>query len=281
MGAVGLIVADLNRSLRFYHESIGLHIHRRSDGQAWLGANAEDLLVLTEQSGARPVQRGVCGLYHFALLLPSRRELARTLRHLVDTRTPLSGLSDHAVSEAIYLQDPDGHGIEIYADRPREQWPPAMGALQMTVEPLDVPDLLSEVTAGKVVWHGLHAGSVVGHVHLHVSSLSQAERFYCETLGFALQQRMLNQASFVAAGGYHHHLGLNIWAGAGAPPPPADAARLAWFEVVLPSSADFDALIDRLRSADVAMEITEGYAELRDPSSLTVRLVDGARRSLA
>ncbi|MGL4650770.1 MAG: VOC family protein [Caldilineaceae bacterium] len=275
MGAVGLIVSDLNRSVRYYHESIGLHVHRRSETQAWLGAGAHDLLVLTEQAGARPVQRGRTGLYHFAILVPSRKELARVLRHLIDTRTPLQGMSDHGVSEAIYLGDPDGHGIEIYRDRPRDEWPVVDETLQMTLDPLDVPGLLGEVTSGKVVWHGMHAETTIGHVHLHVASLSQAEEFYCGQLGFGFMQRMFDQASFVAAGGYHHHLGLNIWAGLGAPPPPADAARLDWFEIVLPTSAAYSEALARLRTPGRAIQEEAGRAHLLDPAQNPLVLVDG------
>lgn len=274
MGAVALIVTDLNRSMRFYHESLGMHAHRRTETQAWLGAGADDLLVLTEQAGAKPVQRGHTGLYHFALLMPNREELARVLRHLIDTRTPLQGMSDHGVSEAIYLGDPDGHGIEIYRDRPREEWPVEDGALQMTLDPLDVPGLLGEVTSGKIVWHGMPPGATMGHVHLHVASLSQAEQFYCGVLGFGFMQRMFNQASFVSAGGYHHHLGLNIWAGLGAPPPPDDAARLDWYEIVLPTTEAFNAVLKRLQDAGIAVEKEAGRATLHDPAQNRLVLVD-------
>ncbi len=279
MGAVGLVVTDLNRSLRYYHESLGLHVHRREEGRAWLGAGAADLLVLSEQAGARPVQRGHTGLYHFALLLPNRKELARFLRHLADTRTPLVGMSDHGVSEAIYLQDPDGHGIEVYRDRPRDEWPVLGGALQMTLDPLDVPGLLAEVTSGKVIWHGLHGETTMGHVHLHVASLSQAEHFYCNVLGFGFVQRMMNQASFVSAGGYHHHLGLNIWAGLGAPPPPEDAARLDWFEIVLPDDAAFAAVRSRLAAAGVAHADEGGRIRLHDPAQNPLVLVNASVRA--
>lgn len=276
MGAVGLIVSDLNRSLRYYHESLGLHVHRRDEARAWLGAGAADLLVLTEQAGARPVQRGHTGLYHFALLLPNRKELARLLRHLADTRTPLVGMSDHGVSEALYLQDPDGHGIEIYRDRPRDEWPQLGGVLQMVVDPLDVPGILAEVSSGKVVWHGLHSETTMGHVHLHVASLSQAEHFYCTVLGFDLIQRMMNQASFVSAGGYHHHLGLNIWAGMGAPPPPADAARLEWFEILLPDADAVAAVRARVAAAGIELEGEGARLWLRDPAQNPLVLVNAA-----
>ena len=276
MGAVGLIVADLNRSLRYYHENIGLHVHRRTETQVWLGAGGPDLLVLTEQPGARPVQRGRTGLYHFALLVPSRADLARVIRHLVDTRTSLAGMSDHGVSEALYLQDPDGHGIEIYRDRPRAEWPVSGGELQMVSDPLDVPGMLAEVTAGKVQWHGMAPGTTIGHVHLHVHSIPAAEAFYCGVLGFELMQRWQGQASFVAAGGYHHHLGLNVWAGVGAPPPPDDAARLDWFEIVLPTDSAYADAVARLQGNATELEVSEalGVTTALDPSGNRLRLIN-------
>jgi catechol 2,3-dioxygenase len=272
MGPVGLIVTDLDRSLRYYQHNIGLRLLRRENDRAWLGASDAVLLEQTEQSGARPVQRGRTGLYHFALLLPDRKELARTLRHLVDTQTPLSGMSDHGVSEAIYLSDPDGHGIEIYRDRPRSEWPRSGGGLRMTVDPLDVQGLLAEVTSGRVSWVGLHPATIMGHVHLHVASLAEAEHFYCDMLGFDLMQRFHGQASFVSAGGYHHHLGLNTWAGVGAPPPPDDAARLNWFEVRLPDGAVLDAVVQRLAGVNITVTNQDGHWEARDPAQNLLHL---------
>lgn len=272
MGAVGLIVANLDRSLQYYQHNIGLRIVRREEGRAWLGASDVVLLDLTEQPGARPVQRGRTGLYHFALLLPNRKELARTLRRLIDTQTPLSGMSDHGVSEAIYLSDPDGHGIELYRDRPRAEWPQPGGDLRMTVDPLDVRGLLAEVGAGRIRWEGIHPDTTMGHVHLHVASLAEAETFYCGVIGFELMQRFHGQASFVAAGGYHHHLGLNVWAGVGAPPPPADAARLAWFEVLLPNGDALAALVQRLSMAGVAVGEESDCWTTYDPSRNRLRL---------
>ena len=273
MGTVALIVADLNRSIAYYTDHIGLHVHRRDAGQAWLGAGGDDLLQLTEQPGASPVRRGRTGLYHLALLLPNRRELARTLRHLADAQTPLGGMSDHGVSEALYLSDPDGHGIEIYRDRPRDEWPVHNGELVMTLDPIDVPNLLSEVTSGRVAWHGMDPATTMGHVHLHVNTLEAAERFYCDLIGFELMQRFTGQASFVSAGGYHHHLGLNIWAGRGAPPPPADAARLDWYEIRLPDGGALDAVTARLREAGVAVTPIIGGVQAADPAGNRVRLI--------
>lgn len=265
-GAVALIVADLDRAVRYYTEQIGLQLLRRANDAAFLGAGGKVLLQLTEQPGAQPVQQGRTGLYHLAILTPSRRELSRTLHHLLATNTRIDGASDHGVSEALYLSDPDGHGIEIYCDRPRDQWPLPGGALQMTLEPLDARRLLAEAPEGADGWQGLQAGTTIGHVHLHVASIPTAEKFYVDTLGLELMQRFGGQASFVAAGGYHHHLGFNVWAGVGAPPPPADAARLDWYELRLPDLPALQAVVERLHAAGMAPEQEDARWIVRDPS---------------
>ena len=235
----------------------------------WAGAGQrpED-----REPGARPVQRGRTGLYHFALLLPDRKELARTLRHLIDTQTPLTGMSDHGATEALYLTDPDGHGIEIYWDRPRADWPTSGGNVRMTVDPLDVTGLLAETTSGRVRWAGIHPTTVMGHIHLHVAFLPQAVAFYCDALGFDLIHHFHGQAAFISAGGYHHHLGLNVWAGVGAPPPPADACRLAWFEIVLPDDAALHAVIQRLNAAHIVVSNEGDNWVALDPAQNRLRL---------
>jgi len=271
-GSVALIVVDLDRSLRYYHDNIGLQIQHQSARTARLGAGGRDLLHLTEQAGARPVQRGRTGLYHFAILTPSRVELSRTLHHLAATATRIDGASDHGVSEALYLTDPDGHGIEIYRDRPHAEWPVVQRELQMTTDPLDVRSLLAEADGNESAWTGLHAETVIGHIHLHVANLPVAEKFYVDTLGFDLMQHFGSQAAFVSAGGYHHHLGLNVWAGVGAPPPPSDAARLDWYELRLPNQAALDAVLARLRTAGVSVSVTDDGWQLRDPAQNQIML---------
>ncbi len=270
MGMVTLCVADLTRSLDYYRHRIGLQLHRQEIGTVFLGAGGPDLLCLVEQPGARPVQRGRTGLYHFALLLPSRLALARTLRHLLETRTPIAGASDHGVSEALYLTDPDGHGIEIYRDRPRAEWPmvstPRGMELAMTVDPLDVEGILGELAPGDGGGAAMPAETTVGHVHLHVAELEAAEAFYCGVLGFTLMQRFDRSASFVSAGRYHHHLGLNIWAGRGAPPPPDDAARLLHYQIVLPDAGALAAVLARVEAAGMTPQAREGGWFLHDPS---------------
>lgn len=224
MGAVHLSVASLDRSVAYYAGPIGLQVHRRDDGTAALGCGGEDLVVLHEQRGARPAD-GFCGLFHLALLVPERQDLARWLVHAARDRVALTGMSDHAVSEALYLRDPDGHGIEIYADRPREQWEGQVDEL-MTTLPLDTRALVATLPDPEgASFGGLPEGTTMGHVHLRVAQIPDTVAFYGE-LGFDLMARYGSQAAFMASGGYHHHLGANTWESAGAPAAPEDTARL-------------------------------------------------------
>jgi catechol 2,3-dioxygenase len=260
MGVVHLTVADLDRSLAYYEEQIGLRAHAREDGRAVLGTGGEDLLVLTEEPGARPAD-GYSGLFHFALLVPQRADLARWLAHAARDRVPLTGLSDHAVSEAIYLRDPDHHGIEIYADRPRAEWEGKVGE-RLTTLPLDTDDLLGVLDdPATAPFDGLPGGTVMGHVHLSVAEIDATNAFYRDRLGFAVMAQLGEQASFLSAGGYHHHLGANIWNSAGAPYAPEGHARLTQMTVVLPDSASLDEAAARV-----------GGTEVRDPSGIPVVL---------
>jgi catechol 2,3-dioxygenase len=270
IGEVHLTISDLRRSVRFYEAHLGFRVHRRDETTAWLGAGGPDLLILS-QCEAAPRVRGTTGLYHFAILVPSRAELSRSLRRLVAMHTVMQGAADHGVSEALYLADEDGNGIEIYRDRPRAEWPVAGGQLRMGADPLDLDALLaqpSEAEGGA----GLAAETVIGHVHLHVSRLADAEAFYVGLLGFELTQRYGPSALFVAAGGYHHHIGLNTWAGVGAPPPPPGALGLRHFVVALPGAQALHAIADRLRQAGVTPEPVEGGLLVRDPANNAILL---------
>jgi len=270
VGDVHLTIPDLTRSVRFYESHLGFLVHRRDDRTAWLGAGGPDLLVLSQCETA-PRVRGTTGLYHFAILVPTRADLARALRRLVETGTVMQGAADHGVSEALYLADPDGNGIEIYRDRPRAEWPYAGGHLRMGADPIDLDELLAEKTE-----HDdsatLAGGTVIGHVHLHVSRLDDAERFYVGVLGFELMQRYGPSALFVSAGGYHHHIGLNTWAGVGAPPPPPGAIGLRHFLVRLPTTAAVEAVAARARTAGAPTEIVEGGILVRDPAGNAMKL---------
>ncbi len=276
LGPVHLTVRDLPRALAFYTGRLGLAVRDRADGTARLGAGGPDLLVLRESPEA-PRAPWATGLYHFAVLVPSRRDLARALAHLLDSRTPLSGAADHGVSEAVYLPDPEGNGIEVYRDRPRAEWPLADGGVRMTTDPLDVQGLLAEAEDPPAAWNGLPTGTRIGHVHLRVARLDEAERFYVGVLGFDRMQLLNGSALFVSAGGYHHHLGLNTWAGVGAPPPPPGAAGLDHFVLHLPDTKERDRVLARARAAGLEIGSEEGVPALTDPSSHRVVLAAGEK----
>ena len=259
-----LTVADLERSLKYYREAVGLNVLEQ-DGRASLGTGGRELLVLVEEPGAKPAY-GHTGLYHFALLLPERVDLGRWLAHAGRDSVPLVGLSDHFVSEAIYLSDPDGHGIEIYWDRPREIWEGQVFE-RMTTLPLDVGSLMAELDdPASELFDGLPDGTVMGHVHLKVASIPETVAFYRDALGFELMAQLGEQAAFLAAGGYHHHLGANTWESAGALPPPDGLAALRHATIVLPDAAERDSVRERLEQAGHALEDSADGPRVRDPS---------------
>jgi catechol 2,3-dioxygenase len=277
LGPVHVTVADLERSLAFYRDAVGLEVIERAGGTASVGVGERQLIVAVEEPGARP-GAGYTGLYHVALLLPQRADLARWLAHAARDRVPLTGLSDHFVSEALYLSDPDGHGLEIYWDRPRESWEGQVKA-RMTTLPLDVGDLMAEIGGpGADRFEGLPAGTFVGHVHLKVASIPETEAFYRDRLGFELMATLGNQATFLAAGGYHHHIGANIWESRGASPPPPGTAALRHATVMLPDEAERDRVLDRVRDGGHEVGEDRGGPVVTDPSGnrmvLAVRSVD-------
>ncbi len=277
IGMVALSVANLEASLTYYQQHIGLRLHQRKGDVAYLGTGGADLVRLEEKRGARK-PFGTTGLYHYALLLPSRADLALALRRFATQQTMLSGMADHAVSEAIYLSDPDGHGIEIYRDRPREEWEFVNGRLKMTVDPLDVADLFDTLLHMPAQpWNGLPADTRMGHIHLHVNDLMTAEQFYCELLGFERVVRYGAGASFLATGGYHHHIGINIWNGAGAPPPPPDALGLEWYEIHA-SAAELAQILARLEAAGVTAKPQDTGWRLTDPAGNAILLRSASTR---
>jgi catechol 2,3-dioxygenase len=257
MGAVHLSVADVERSMDYYATALGLAPHGHdARGGLRLGTGGEDLLVLYERPGAQPAD-GYAGLFHFALLVPRRADLANWLVHAGQTQVPLTGLSDHVVSEAVYLRDPDGHGIEIYWDRPRAGWEGQV-ARTLTTLPLDVQSLVAEATGPA----GLPRETVMGHVHLRVADVPAARSYYADVLGFEVMAAMGAQAVFLSAGGYHHHVGANAWESAGAPPAPPHLARLERVTIILPDEAALADVVARAGGRDVA-----------DPSGNPLRFV--------
>ena len=271
MGAVHLTVSDLERSISYYGEAIGLSVSEQGDGRAGLGTGERTLLVLTEESGARPAD-GRTGLYHFALLVPERDQLARWLAHAARDQVPMTGLSDHFVSEALYLRDPDGHGIEIYWDRARDVWEGQV-ADRLTTMPLDVQNLLGELDdPASEPFDGLPDGTVMGHVHLRVAEIAPIVAFYRDLLGFALMAQLGPQAAFLAAGGYHHHLGANIWESAGAPPPDPGMAALRLATIVLTGEAERDRVLARITEAGQEHQPSDDGPVVRDPSGNAILL---------
>jgi catechol 2,3-dioxygenase len=271
VGAVRLRVADLDRSLRFYRDLIGLKVIAATVDEARLGAHGEDrvLLELHEQPGARPVpKRGLLGLYHFALLLPSRPDLGRFLRHHIALGTPF-GSADHQFSEALYLVDPDGLTIEVYADRPRESWSVRDGEYAAVSDALDAPSLMD--AGGDDAWSGVPQRSVIGHVHLYVGDLAAAATFYHEGLGLDRTIWSFPGALFMAAGGYHHHVGVNTWA-AGAPIASSAHARLVEWELAVGDAGVVDAVVQSLQSIGVVAVRDGADAVAVDPWNIAVRI---------
>jgi catechol 2,3-dioxygenase len=270
MGEIHLTVADLDRSVAWYQSALGLRVHELEPPMATLGDGTTTVLRLSENPAAAAPGRH-SGLYHYALLYPSREELARAAVRLAATRTPIQGASDHGTHEAIYLPDADGLGIELAADRPREQWPSPQEEFSGGPAPLDVENLLSTVAAEAPRDH-VASGVRVGHVHLHVGSIEDGLRFYRDTVGFDVQA-LLPTAAFVSAGGYHHHLGFNTWLGEGVPPQPRDVVGLRYWTIELDSDSDVAAVRARLEAAGTPVEPDGHGFVTSDPFQIPLRVV--------
>ncbi len=281
IGEVALSVADLDRQVAFYREVLGFQLHWRKGMTAALGAGAANLLRLTEEPGFKRY-RGVTGLYHFAVLFPNRRELARVVARLFALKYE-NYPTDHIMTKTTYLDDPEGNGIELYTESPEDgTWSLASGeyitrradgSLSDGREPLDLEALFGHLLKDDRLDASIPAGTRLGHVHLHVRDLDEAVGFYHGLIGFDLMgiARAFRMA-FVSAGGYHHHVGLNTWQGEGAPPPPPDALGLRHFQVLLPDRAELERVVARLRQAGVAPAVTDEGVLVRDPSQNGVLL---------
>ncbi len=271
LGPAHLTVTDLERSIAFYERSIGLQVRTRDAATATLWAEgSDDLLVLAAEPAARRAGRHA-GLYHVALLHPSRLELARAAARLADTRTPIIGASDHGISEAIYLPDPDGNEIELAADRPREVWPDLRNpGWDGGPTPLDLNALL-DLVAAEPVQAQADPGLVVGHVHLHVGDVDCGIAFYGDVLGFEVMTR-LPTAAFMAADGYHHHVAINVWRGAGVPPAPAATVGLRHWTIVFETPQALAEALARIERAGIPTEPYDGGVLVRDPWDIAVLL---------
>ncbi|HEY4276890.1 MAG TPA: VOC family protein [Conexibacter sp.] len=281
LGAVRLTVADLAGTAAFYEHVLGLAPLAHDGDTATLGTpSGRGLVELVERADAAPRPRGSSGLFHLALLLPTREDLAVALRRIAQARHPLQGASDHLVSEALYLADPEGNGIEVYRDRPREQWGhEADGDIRMATLPLDLDALIAELPGGGLQDErsagGVPDGAVIGHVHLQVADVEQAEAFYHGVLGFDVVVRSYPGARFVSAGGYHHHLGLNTWASAGGPPNTPGTLGLDRYTIVLPDESAIARVGDRLTAAGAAIREREGELVSADPFGNEIAFVTG------
>jgi catechol 2,3-dioxygenase len=265
---VHLTVTELERSVGWYEQALGLRAMRQQGAEAELGDGIEPVVHLHEDREAGRAGRHA-GLYHYALLFPAREELARAVLRISAARTAVQGLSDHGTHEAVYLPDPDGNGIELAADRPREQWP----TNQYTggPAPLDLSALLATVE-GEAVTPTVDEGIRVGHMHLHVGDIDEALAFYCDVLGFELQAN-LGTAAFVSAGGYHHHLGLNVWKGKGVGSAPTRTVGLRHWTVKLPSIEEVEAVRARIEAAGRTSTKAENGFRVADPWEIAVQFV--------
>ena len=269
LGAVHLTVCDLDRSLQWYQRVLGLRVHRADAGEGSLGVGEEDLLVLYEDPSARPAGRHA-GIYHYALLYPSREELARAVVRLATERAPIDGMSDHETHEAIYLSDPDGIGIELAADRPREAWPASLGYAGGP-KPLDVEDLLA-TAKGEDPRPQAGPGLKIGHLHLYAGDVDRGLTFYRDVLGFEVKAN-LGTAAFVSAGGYHHHLGFNTWRYRGTDPVPEGVVGLVHWTVILESPDQVAEVRDRVAAAGLPHANGDALV-VRDPWGMAVRFTD-------
>jgi len=266
LGPVRLVVADVDRVADFYENTIGLGEVERSGDVVRLGAEpGVPAVELVGRPDAPPRSPRNTGLFHLAVLVPSRPELARAVQRVAAAGWRFTGASDHLVSEALYLNDPEGNGIEIYRDRPREEWRESNGEIEMATIPLDLDSVMSELPPDRDGAR-MSAGTRIGHVHLQVADIAPAEEFYEGTLGFDVTVRSYPGALFVSAGGYHHHIGMNTWNSEGGSPPPPGARGLDWFQVILPGEDELAREAERLEAGGARLERRDEGLLATDPS---------------
>ncbi|MFJ7744540.1 VOC family protein [Peribacillus sp. NPDC097295] len=269
VGEVSINVLDLEDAITFYEDVIGLRVLEKTDSKAVLTTDGKTpLLTLEQPKDVIPKEGRTSGLYHFALLLPTRADLAVFLRHLLATQYRF-GAADHGVSEALYITDPDGNGIEVYYDRPSFEWEWTEGEVKMVTEPLDGNGILAESDAA---WSGLPVGTLMGHIHLHVANLQDAEKFYASGLGFKVVTRY-EGALFTSTGGYHHHIGLNVWNGTGAPAPKKNSVGLNWFTLVYENEEARNKVIEQLKEIGSVVSLEAEDYVVTDPSGNEIHLV--------
>jgi catechol 2,3-dioxygenase len=269
IGGVGLIVRDLERMTAYYRELLGLDVARTEQGAA-LGVAGVPFLDLIHKPDALPDDPREAGLYHTAFLMPARADLARWILHVAKNRVPVTGASDHDVSEAIYLDDPEGNGVEVYVDRPRSAWKIDGQTIFQKTEHLDVEAIISEIDPATATYDAAPAGLRVGHIHLRCGDTQQAEAFYVRALGLEVTRRRYG-ATFMSTGGYHHHVAANIWHSDGAGPRSGKRGGLDWFTIEANDAAILEATRARLTAAGVAIEERDGGFAATDPSGIGVR----------
>jgi catechol 2,3-dioxygenase len=272
IGAVGLAARDLGKLTDFYCELLGLAVIERTGRIARLGVGGVTLIEIEHTPDALPDDQRTAGLYHTAFLMPTRQDHARWIMHIARNRVPISGASDHGVSEAFYLDDPEGNGIEVYSDRPRERWTWQDGLVTMQTKALDIEAMLTEIDPATATYSSAPDGLRIGHIHLRVGSVETAEEFYRGALGLDLTRRR-GGATFMSSGRYHHHVGANVWHSDGASQRNPDRAGLSWFSVEAANDTAYDATVARLKGANAPARAVDAGIETADPWGTRVRLL--------
>ncbi|MBM7554202.1 VOC family protein [Thalassobacillus pellis] len=271
IGAVHLVVKDLERSIHFYVDYLGFEILEKKKHIVSLSADGQKPLIWLEEGNGKLSENKVSdGLYHLAILVPDRTSLSLALRRLLEKNYPLQGASDHGFSEALYLQDPDNNGIEIYADRPRDNWPKdTSGNITAATYPLDAEGLLKE--SESKTWNGLPSGTTIGHIHLHVGELSAAEHFYVDGLGFDKMFEMGRSALFLSAGGYHHHIALNTWTKA-MDVMEGSGYGLKYYTIEVPDEETYNHVLENLQNTGASVEMLADSVQVKDPFGITMKI---------